>query len=227
MPSAQVTAPSKIRKAVRAIYEELTGFPIGQDGFMYNAHMQEADEVLSTEAKNLYTWARCIFVGLSTGRGLNTHPPNSLATLRNLIEEAERGVHARMNESRDDVVQWVLGIPVFDASQGQEPHVTTPQHAPARHAGHPHHGVSLPPLHFPPTQPHAGLPPMLAGVTSPVLARPSIRLPPMFTREDEQEERSLAKSRRNDADLGYGASMTPRKAAIYGLVGPGRARTAF
>ncbi|BGP33204.1 hypothetical protein JCM10296v2_004998 [Rhodotorula toruloides] len=73
---------------------------------------------------------------------------------------------------------------------------------------------------------HAGLPPMLAGVTSLVLARPSIRLPPMFTREDEQEERSLSKSRRNDAHLGYGASMTPRKAAIYGLAGSGRARMA-
>lgn len=110
------------------------------------------------------------------------------------------------------------GIPVHDVSQEQEHLAAAPQ------TGNPRHlGVSLPPPQVPPaSQHHTGLPPMLAGVTSPVLARSSIRLPPIFTREEQEEHQQprhiLSKRRHDQANFGYGLGslMTARKAAIYG-----------
>ncbi|BGP71455.1 hypothetical protein NBRC10513v2_004831 [Rhodotorula toruloides] len=239
------TAPPKIRAYLTAIYKELTGFTLNKKGSMSSDNWDEANDTFSENAWELYDWTRSIFAGLSTGQGRNTHPHEYLSRLLKLIEEVEDGVRSRMNESKEEVIAWILHnyslqsvqqetrIPVFDAYQAMEQHAPATQHvsghhAPTQHAGHAHHGVSLPPPQVPPApQQHTGLPPILPGINSPILTHPSIRFRPIVTREEEEGERSLSKSRRDDAHLGYGASMTPRKAAIYGLAGSGRARRAF
>lgn len=111
MPSIQVTAPPIIRKAVKDIYVELTGFALSRRGPL-NAHRED----------ELYTWARSIFSGLSTGGGTNTHPHGSLAALRDLVEGAASGVRNRRNEPRDQVIDWLL----VRASSVPRPSTTTP-----------------------------------------------------------------------------------------------------
>lgn len=81
-----------------------------------------------------------------------------------------------------------------------------------------HHGVSLSPPVVPTSRHAPFIPPILPGVDSPRLPYATIRLPPIITREEEEEDRSLSKARRSDAHLGYGSFMTPRKAGIYGLI---------
>ncbi|BGP09211.1 hypothetical protein OF846_002985 [Rhodotorula toruloides] len=230
MPTVQKVAPLKIRAAVRQIFSDLTGFALGKDGHILAYELAEAEAQLKADAKNLYAWARCIFVVFAVGRPAYDTAP--LTAFRRQLELAAEDVRRRQRAEQpsQDVIKWVLseysleelqnktGIPVHDVSQEQEHLAAAPQ------TGNPRHlGVSLPPPQVPPaSQHHTGLPPMLAGVTSPVLARSSIRLPPIFTREEQEEHQQpqhiLSKRRHDQANFGYGLGslMTARKAAIYG-----------
>ncbi|BGO92534.1 hypothetical protein NBRC10512_000451 [Rhodotorula toruloides] len=230
MPTLQKVARLEIRAAVRQIFSDLTGFALGKDGHILAPELAKAEDQLSADAKNLSAWARCIFVVFAVGSPEYDSDP--LKTFRRQLELAAEEVRRslRTGQPSQDVIRWILseyslkelqnetGIPVYDVSQEEKHLAAAPQ------TGNPHHhGVSLPPPQVPPaSQHHTGLPPMLAGVTSPVLTPSSIRLPRMLTREEQekhqQQDHSLSKRRHDHANFGYGlgSSMTARKAAIYG-----------
>lgn len=75
---------------------------------MSSDNWDEANDTFSENAWELYDWTRSIFAGLSTGQGRNTHPHEYLSRLVKLIEEVEDGVRSRMNESKEEVIAWIL-----------------------------------------------------------------------------------------------------------------------
>lgn len=108
MPTVQKVAPLKIRAAVRQIFSDLTGFALGKDGHILAYELAEAEAQLKADAKNLYAWARCIFVVFAVGRPAYDTAP--LTAFRRQLELAAEDVRRRQRAEQpsQDVIKWVL-----------------------------------------------------------------------------------------------------------------------
>lgn len=96
----------RIRRVVKEICKLLTGIELNREGRMFRAEAErqmEGDDC-SADDKELYIWARAIFIGLEAEPAAR-----SLRMLDRLIQGVKAGVSERLgHDSSDKVIEWVL-----------------------------------------------------------------------------------------------------------------------